>query len=248
VTAHQARRRPARRLLTRSASAPNATTTALATTLPGERYPATSRNDRRLDLNGRSSGDGTMQHDASRATPISTSGPAAQAAGATSNDALHGTVAGLESWLRQVAADHVGYAGYQRATLSQACSTWRSVRQALRLPARTPVMDLDLDDLVSRFHAVRPGFRSAQGYRTRLRLGRRLYTDWLSADPSDRDTLTHRCRVGPLDARGVTAGAPVATVAFPLRGDLSITVQYPLDLRSDESDRICMLVRSMIVR
>lgn len=190
-----------------------------------------------------------MEHHTGRSTPIGTSAAAVHAAAATTGNGTYpATIAGLERWLRQVAADPVGYAGYRPASLSQACSTWRSVQQALRLPAQTPVTDLDLDDLVSRFHAAKPGFRSAQSYRTRLRLGRRLYTEWLSAEPSERDALRRHRRAGASNSPTATGGQPRATVAFPLRDDLSITVQYPLDLRADEADRICMLLRSMIVQ
>ncbi|GAB3852240.1 hypothetical protein GCM10027610_080170 [Dactylosporangium cerinum] len=149
----------------------------------------------------------------------------------------------MERWLGQAAADPAGYAGYRPASLRQTRSTWRSVRQALHVPTGTLAADLDLDELVDRFSAIRPGFRSDSSYRSRLRLGRRLYLAWLCGDP-----VVPSSRHGAVPGGScLMAAVPIVTIAFPLRVGMSIELQYPLDLRAEEVDRICLLLHSMVM-
>jgi hypothetical protein len=111
-----------------------------------------------------------------------------------------------------------------------------------RLPADTPLTDLDPDTLLERFVATRgPGFRAATTYKSRLRKAIDLFQARLSGDPDWRDQRLGR-GIQPIVA---TAPADTRVVVFPLRPDLTIAVELPHDLRVREAQLLSLWLTSM---
>lgn len=139
--------------------------------------------------------------------------------------------------------------GLHPATIQAIKSAWHSVPETLGISGDTDVADLRPDLLMNDFEKVRgPNFRSGPTYRTRLRVGQQLFLGWHAGDPSWIEVARTK---RPRPARSLnsirTGHEGILVRDFPLRRDLTISFELPIDLTATEANRIAAFIASHVI-
>lgn len=142
-------------------------------------------------------------------------------------------------------------------------------------PDGVDVRSIDVEQLLTRFENLnREHYSSASmaTYKTRFRKAVSMYLAWLDGDPTWKNVLRTRRRSGlvalrkssfsetsDVEAAEQTASAtdanqfsyarratsPTVTYQMPLRPDLLVEIQLPVDLTVSDADRVAAFVRSL---
>lgn len=142
-------------------------------------------------------------------------------------------------------------------------------------PDRTDIRALDVERLLYRFeNQNRTSYSTASlaTYKTRFRNAVSMYLAWLDGDPtwknvirtrrsSQPSRLTRSASVKtdesdtevaessrPVRTYARSVSAPTVTYQLPLRPDLLVQIELPVDLNPSDADRVAAFVRSLAFR
>lgn len=116
------------------------------------------------------------------------------------------------------------------------------------------VRDLNVDDVLARFEAQNPDLSpdSVKTYRSRFRVGVAMYRAFLDGDAdwknAGKSVGAREATVGQGTGRPQQGGeTPGRIVAYdlPLRPDLLVRINLPVDLTTADADRLAAFVRSL---
>jgi len=121
--------------------------------------------------------------------------------------------------------------------------------------AAVDVRDLNVDDVLARFEAQNPDLspESVKTYRSRFRVGIAMYRAFLDGDDDWKNagrSVSVRDAVATGQARGRVqpdGDVPGRIIAYdlPLRPDLLVRINLPVDLTTADADRLAAFVRSL---
>jgi hypothetical protein len=122
--------------------------------------------------------------------------------------------------------------------------------------AAVDVRDLNVDEMLARFEAQNPDYspESIKTYRSRFRVGVAMYRAFLDGDAdwknAGRSIAAREAAFAAGQGRGRApqdGESPGRIVAYdlPLRPDLLVRINLPIDLTTADADRVAAFVRSL---